>query len=67
MEKLTFQYTEIMAIPLLDFLFSFLTYEVSYSKIMKFLEEMRNLFLRLAFKPYFAELIFAIDLSKTVF
>ena len=52
MEKLTFQYTEIMAIPLLDFLFSFLTYEVSYSKIMKFLEEMRNLFLRLAFKPY---------------
>ena len=28
---------------------------------------MRNLFLQLALKPYFAELILAIDLSKTVF
>ena len=30
-------------------------------KIWKILEEMRNLFLWLAFKPYFAELIFAIS------
>ena len=28
---------------------------------------MWNLFLRLAFKPYFGELIFAIDLSKMYF
>ena len=28
---------------------------------------MQNLFLRLAFKPYFAELIFAIDSSKLYF
>ena len=28
---------------------------------------MRNLFFQLAFKPYFAELIFAIVLSKTVY
>ena len=49
------------------FLFNFLTYEVSYSKKIFFLEEMRNLFLWLAFETYFAELIFAIDLYKTVF
>ena len=48
------------------FLLIFLTYKVSYSKNIIFLEEMWNLFLRLAFKPYFAELIFAIDLSKTI-
>ena len=36
-------------------------------KISKFLEEMQNLFLWLAFKPYFAELISAMDSSKTVF
>ena len=48
------------------FLFSFLTYEVSYSKNIKIFG-MRNLFLRLASKSYFAELILTIDLSKTVF
>ena len=48
------------------FWFSFLTYEVSYSKNIKIFG-MRNLFLRLASKPYFAELILTIDLSKTVF
>ena len=47
------------------FWFSFLIYKFSYSKNVK-LEKMRNLFLRLVFKPYFAELIFAIVLSKTV-
>ena len=36
-------------------------------KIEKILEKMQNLFLRLAVKPYFAEHIFAINLSKTVF
>ena len=39
---------------------SFLTYEVSYSKKNFFFEKMQNLFLCLALKPYFAELIFAI-------
>ena len=36
-------------------------------KIQKFLEEMRNLFLRLVFKSYFGELIFPTDLSKIVY
>ena len=36
-------------------------------KLWNFLEEMRNLLLRLAFKPYFAEFISAIDFSKTMF
>ena len=52
-----------MTIPLLYFLFGFLTYEVSYSKNIKiFKRECRFFFfffLRFAFKPYFAELIFA--------
>ena len=57
----SFQYTEMRTIPLLYFAFSFLTYEVSYSKKYKnFQKKMRNLFLRLAFKPFFAEIIFAI-------
>ena len=55
-----------MAIPLLYFFISSLTYEVSYSKNIKNLE-MWKVVLRLALKPYFAELILAIDLSKTVF
>ena len=57
-----------MTMPLLYFAFSFLSYEASYSKKYKhFQVKMRNLFLRLAFKPYFAELIFAIDSSKLYF
>ena len=57
----SFQYTEMRTIPLLYFAFSFLTYEVSYSKKYKnFQKKMRNLFLRLVFKPFFAEIIFAI-------
>ena len=45
------------------FLFSFLTYEVSYSKkIWKFVEEMQNLFLRLTYpKLYLEDQIFAIS------
>ena len=45
------------------FLFSFLTYEVSYSKKnWKFLEEMQNLFLRLTYpKLYLEDQIFAIS------
>ena len=36
-------------------------------KCKKFLEEMQNLFLRLAFKLYFAELVFEIYSSKLYF
>ena len=49
------------------FLFSFLTYELSCSKSIKFFRRNGNLFLRLSFKPYFVELIFAVDLSRTLF
>ena len=56
-----------MTIPLLYFLFSFLTYQVSYSKNMNFFRRNAEFIFALAFKPYFAELIFAIDLSKAIF
>ena len=36
-------------------------------KIKKKNLDMWNLFLRLALKPYFAELVLAIDLSKSAF
>ena len=67
-EYWTFQYTKMMTIFALYFVFSFLTYQVSYSKKYKsFQKKTRNLFLRLAFKPYFAKLIFSIDSSKLYF
>ena len=56
-----------MIMPLLSFAFSFLIYEVTQKNINIFKKKMRNLFLRLAFKPYLAELIFAIDSSKLYF
>ena len=63
-----FNYTEMMTIPLSYFVFSFLKYEVSYSKKYKNLQKrIRNLFLRLAFKSYLAELTFVIDSSKLHF
>ena len=49
------------------FLFNFFNIWSQLLKKIFFLEEMWNLFLQLAFKQYFAELIFPIDLSKTVF
>ena len=49
------------------FIWFFKIWSQLLKKIWKFLEEMRNLFLWLAFKPYFVELIFVIDSSKTVF
>ena len=46
----------------------FILHEVNYSKKYKlFLKKMPNWFLRLAFKLYFVEFIFAIDLSKLCF
>ena len=62
------QYTEMMTMSLLYFVFSFLTFEVSYSKNINIFRKKRGIFfLRLALKPYFAELIFAIDSSKLYF
>ena len=53
-----------MTVFLLYIVFGFLTYEVNYSKKTK---KIRSLFLRLAFKPYFAELVFEIDSFKLYF
>ena len=59
---MNFHYTEIMTVLLLYLVFSFLTYEVNYSK-----KKIYILFLRLAFKPYFAELVFEIYSFKLYF
>ena len=53
-----------MTVFLLYLVFGFLTYEVNYSKKTK---KIRSSFLRLAFKPYFAELVFEIDSFKLYF
>ena len=49
------------------FLFNFLTYEVSYSKNINFFRRNAESIFAIGFQTVFCELIFAIDLSKTVF
>ena len=50
-----------------NFLFNFLIYEVNYSKDIKFLKRNAVFIFATGFQTVFCELIFAIDLSKTVF
>ena len=49
------------------FLFNFLTYEVSFSKNINFFRRNAESIFAIGFQTVFCKLIFAIDLSKTVF
>ena len=56
-----------MTLPQLYFVYSFLTYEVSYSKkIKKFLEENEEFIFAIGFKTVFCGTVFRVKIAKII-